>query len=250
MKTRLVAAGLHFLGSALVISLSLSVIYFIWYPEPFYTIHSVFDAVKIVLVVDLVLGPFLTMVVFDLSKQRSELMRDISIIIIFQIIALGWGLHITYKMRPLFLVFQGETFYSMVKGDLKMADLNETVSSPHILQRPISVYVEPLTSEEAVKQMEVITSGGKINGEMYKVEKYKPLSMQTENEYMQDVLKHATTHTLLLESKTWKNKVEQFLKSQGGNGDDYLFYSIENPAKFSGIIIFNKKDFSFAGLME
>ncbi|MCK4710258.1 MAG: hypothetical protein KAU21_16695, partial [Gammaproteobacteria bacterium] len=198
MKIRLLAAGIHLLGSALVISLALSVVYFIWYPEPFYTIHSVFDAVKITLVVSLILGPFLTMVVFDLSKQRSVLMRDISIIIIFQALALGWGLHITHKMRPLFLVFQGETFYSMVKGDLEMDGLNESVSPPQIWQRLKPVYVEPLASEEAVKQMEIITSGGKIEGEMYKIEKYKALSVQADNVYMQDVLNHATSHKTLL----------------------------------------------------
>jgi len=67
---------------------------------------------------------------------------------------------------------------------------------------------------------------------------------------MQDILNDATSYTVLLKSNSWRDKVEQFLKSQKGKGEDYLFYSIENPGKFSGIIIFNKKDFSYAGLLE
>lgn len=250
MKTRLTAAGVHFLGSVIIISLFLSFVYFIWYPEPFYIIHSVFDAVKIALLVDLVLGPFLTMVIFNVLKPRSELIRDISIIVLFQIVALSWGLHITYKMRPVFLVFQGETFYTMIKEDIKLDELNENVSLPSIWQRTKPVYVEPLSSEEVVQRMDIIIHGGILEGEMYQAGRYKPLSMQMDNVYMQDILNHATSYTVLLESKTWKKKVEDFLKSHGGQGEDYLFYSIENPGKFTGIIIFNKKDFSFAGLVD
>ena len=105
LKTRVIAAGLHFIVSFIVISIALSIIYFIWYPKPFYIIHSVFDAVKVALIVDLVLGPFLTFVVFNLSKPRLELIRDLSIIVLLQVVALSWGLHITHKMRPDFFCF-------------------------------------------------------------------------------------------------------------------------------------------------
>ncbi len=153
-------------------------------------------------------------------------------------------------MRPVFLVFQGETFYTMIKEDIKLDDLSENVSLPSILQRIKPVYVEPLSSEDAIQRMDTITHGGMVEGEMYQVANYKPLSMKMDNAYMQDILNHATSYTVLLKSKTWKKKVEQFLKSHGGRGEDYLFYSIENPGKFTGIIIFNKKDFSFAGLVD
>lgn len=250
MKTRLIAASLHFLASVLVISLCLSVVYFIWYPRPFYIIHSVFDAVKIALIVDLLLGPFLMLVIFNTSKPRSVLIRDISIIILFQIAALSWGMHITYKMRPVFLVFQGETFYTMIKEDIKLEELNVNVLPPAIWQGTKPVYVEPLNSEDAMQRLHTLTHGGKIVGEMYQTANYKPLSMHMDNAYMQDIVNHAASYTKLLNSKTWKKKIEQFLKNQGGKGEDYLFYSMENPGKFSGIIIFNKKDFSYAGLME
>jgi len=250
LKTRLVAAGLHFLGSVFVISLFLSVVYFIWYPKPFYIIHSVFDAVKIALIVDLILGPFLTLVIFNVLKPRAELIRDISIIILFQLAALGWGIHITYKMRPVFFVFHEDTFYSIIQKEIDVENLNEKVSLPAIWQQPESIYIEPLRGEEAMQRMNDLIHGGKIKGEMYQTEKYRPLSKQMDSEYMQDILNYATAYTVLLSSKTWKNKLEQFLESEGGAGEDYLFYSIENPGTFSGIITYNKKDFSYAGLME
>ncbi len=250
MTTRLIAAGLHFLASAFVISLALSVIYFVWYPAPFYTIHSVFDAVKVILLVDLVLGPFLTMLIFNVLKPRSELIRDVSIIVVFQILALGWGIHITYKMRPDFFVFQDNTFYSILKYEVNVENLNDDVSLPEIWQRPKTIYVEPFDKQEAAQRLQSVMHGERVTGAMYQTERYRPLAMQMDSPYIQDIIRKSTGYTVLLKSKTWKNKVEQFLSANEGGGDDYLFYSLENSGTFSGIIIFNRKDFSFAGLFQ
>ena len=250
MKTRLTAAGIHFLLSASVIFLFLSVIYLIWYPEPFHTIHSVFDAVKIALLVDLVLGPFLTLVIFNLRKPRSELIRDISIIILIQFSALIWGMHITHKMRPVFMVFQGDTFYSIIKEDIKIDVLNENISPPAIWQQPEWAYIEPLNSEEAIQRMDNVVRGKLIKGEMYQANKYRPLSMQIDSLYMQDILNHTMSGSKLLNTMTWGQQIEQFLQIQNRTIEDLLFYPVINPGKFDGIIIFNKNDFSFAGLIN
>ncbi|MCW8909095.1 MAG: hypothetical protein OQK76_00600 [Gammaproteobacteria bacterium] len=250
LKTRLVAAGSHFLVSAFVISLFLCVVYFIWYPEPFHRIHSVFDAVKIALVVDLVLGPFLTLVVFNTLKPRSELIRDLSIIVLLQISALAWGVHITHKVRPVFLVFQGDTFYSIIKEDIKLENLNKNLSLPAIWQQPEWIYIEPLSSEKAIQNMDYVTRGEKIKGEMYKAEKYRPLTLQMSSIYMQDILKHSMSGSKLLTTMNWSDSLKEFLRIQNGKVEDYLFYPMINPGKFDGIIVFDKKDFSFVGLIN
>lgn len=249
MTSRLTAAGWHFLASAVVVSLFLGVVYFVWYPQPFYIIHSVFDAVKIVLMVDLVLGPLLTFVIYNTLKPRAELFRDISFIVILQIVALGWGAHITYKMRPDFFVYYDGTFYSILSAQIQVKNLND-VLPPAIWQKPKFIYIEPLLSEEAVKRMDQVLGGEKIAGEMYQSERYKPLSMKIDGKFMQDIINKTVAYTTLLKSKTWKNQLEQFLQFEANPGESYLFYSVENPPQFSGIIIFNKNDFSFAGLMK
>ncbi len=249
MKTRLTAAGLHFLASALVISFCLYVIYFIWYPKPFYTIHSVFDAVKIVLSVDLVLGPFLTLLIYNTSKPRKELVRDIAIIIVIQLSALSWGMHVTYKMRPVFFVFQGDTFYPIIKQDIDLDTVNSEVPAPAIWERPKMVYIEPLKGKDAIQRLQELAKGGPIKGDMYRPELYKPLSLQEDSTYRQDVIRQAMSYSRLLKSKTWKPGVEQLVSSRGGRIEDYLFYPVEND-RFSGLIAFRKADFSVAGLVN
>lgn len=249
MKTRLAYAGVHFLLSAFIISLFLSVVYFIWYPSPFDTMHSVFDAVKIVLVVDLLLGPFLTFVVFNAKKTRPELIRDLSIVFLMQVSAFVWGIHITYDMRPAFLVFQGGTFYSVIKNDIDSGKLKENISLPAVWQQPRLAYIEPLKGGAGVKFMEnVMENGG--NGLFYDAEKYQPLSKDKGNAYLNDVINHSIETNILLRSEINKLKIEAFLQSHGDIIDDYLFYPVENGNEYVGIIIFNKTDFSLAGVFD
>lgn len=249
MKIRLASAGVHFLVSAFIISLFLSVVYFVWYPSPFDTMHSVFDAVIIVLVVDLVLGPFLTFVVFNVKKPRSELIRDLSIIFLIQISAFIWGIYITYDMRPSFLVFQGDTFYSVINKDIDSGKLKENISLPAIWQQPKLVYIEPLTGGAGVKFMEnIMENGGE--GLFYDAEKYQPLLKEKGNTFLKDVINHKIEMKILLRSEVNKLAVEEFLQSHGGVIEDYLFFPVENGNEYVGIIVFNKSDFSVSGVFN
>lgn len=250
VKTRIIAASIHFLASLFVISLSLSIIYFIWYPYPYYIIHSVFEAVKIVLSVDLVLGPFITLFIYNVLKPRKVLVRDVSIIIIIQIAALSWGLHITHKMRPIFLVFQADTFYPILKEEIDVTKLAKNIVAPGIWQRPKMVYIEPLKGEAVIQRMTNVALGGKIEGEMYQASKYKTLSLSIDNEYRKDVVSQAMPHSILFKSKTWKPGIDKLVSEQGGSVDEYLFYPVENDRLFKGIIALNKEDFSFVGVIE
>ncbi|MCW8910755.1 MAG: hypothetical protein OQK76_09080, partial [Gammaproteobacteria bacterium] len=121
---------------------------------------------------------------------------------------------------------------------------------PGIWQQPEWVYIEPLSSEEAIQRMDDLIRRGLIKGEMYQANKYRPLSTQMNSPYMQDILKHALSGPKLINTMTWGQQIEQLLQTQNGVIDDYLFYPVINPGKFDGIIVFNKKDFSFVGLIN
>lgn len=249
MKTRLAFVGMHFLVSAFIILLFLSVVYFIWYPKPFDTMHSVFNAVKIVLVVDLILGPFLTFVVFNVKKPRTELVRDLCFVFLMQVSAFVWGVYVTYDMRPGFLVFQGDTFYSVINKDIDSSKLNENISFPSIWQQPRLVYIEPLKGGAGVKFMEnIIQNGG--DPLFYDAEKYQPLGTEKSSVFLNDVINNKIETNILLRSEVNKLAVEEFLQSHGGVIEDYLFYPVENGNEYIGIIIFNKSDFSIAGVFD
>jgi len=59
----------------------------------------------IMILVDAGLGPLATLVVASPKKRRRELARDIALIVLVQLAALGYGMHTLWSGRPLFYAF-------------------------------------------------------------------------------------------------------------------------------------------------
>src|SRR5215472_15827725 len=102
MRFRLKAFGLHLLGSVSALFLVLGSLYLGWYRWPAWYLAGVLHVVGIVVMVDLVLGPTLTLIVANPGKPRAELARDISIIVAVQLLALSYGSFALWGGRPLY----------------------------------------------------------------------------------------------------------------------------------------------------
>jgi len=72
----------------------------------------------LVVAVDVVCGPLLTVVLFNPAKPRAELWRDLGIVVAIQLGALGYGLHTVWLARPLFLVMEKDRFKVIKAVDL------------------------------------------------------------------------------------------------------------------------------------
>ena len=98
--TKLKATGVH-LGLSIVIFIVLVYqIYYNWYPQPYFSIDGGWQGVRIVAAVDLVLGPLITFLIFDLRKSRREIIFDLMMIAAIQLGALSYGVYQTYSQRP------------------------------------------------------------------------------------------------------------------------------------------------------
>lgn len=92
-------AFLVHLGISLIIFIALlAIIILLWYPGVF--IHmGAWQGIQIVIAVDLVLGPLLTLIVFNPTKKSLPI--DLSIIAIIQLSCLGYGVWAIEQQRPL-----------------------------------------------------------------------------------------------------------------------------------------------------
>jgi hypothetical protein len=151
---RLQASGVHLLGSALVIGLFLWLVYGYWYVHPYQIVLSALDVVKILVGVDLVLGPLLTLIVFNIAKPRRELARDMGVILAIQLSALSWGVHVTYSMRPQIVAFLDQDVYVLTASDIDMTAIPPEISHRSLLSSPVAVYVKgPQTPEEIAQHV-------------------------------------------------------------------------------------------------
>lgn len=94
---------IHFSGSALVVGTLCAVIFFVWYPAPYFAVKGASGVLLVLIGVDLVLGPTLTLILF--RPRKPGLVFDLSVIVAIQLAALVYGATAIYLERPYYLVF-------------------------------------------------------------------------------------------------------------------------------------------------
>jgi len=112
---------IHLSISATVVGAVFAVIFFAWYPEPYFQIAGTRKVVMVLLGVDLVLGPLLTLILFKSGKP--SLVFDLSVIALIQLSALVYGTSIIFQERPYFVVFTVDRFMVVAKSDVDLSRL-------------------------------------------------------------------------------------------------------------------------------
>ena len=157
MRFRLQAFGLHLAGSAAALTLVLGALWLGWYRWPGWYLASVLHLVGILVMVDVLLGPTLTLIVANPNKRRTELVRDISIIVTVQLAALVYGTVTLWLGRPLYYTFSADRLELVQASDLKTQDIGvarreNPALAPWWYSRPRWIWAPfPQDPEEAQK---------------------------------------------------------------------------------------------------
>ncbi len=105
-KDRFRASGIH-LGISLAIAVLAGLLVFgIWYPYPYREISGGRELFLILVTVDVLLGPLITFAIFSRAKPLAELRRDLAVVGMIQLAALGYGMWTVFEARPVHLVFE------------------------------------------------------------------------------------------------------------------------------------------------
>ncbi|RCS57459.1 hypothetical protein [Parvibium lacunae] len=83
----------HFIASLMLVTLPTIVALSLWFPHGLWRTVSLEGALPLMLLVDLVIGPGLTLVLFNPSKSGRELTLDLFLVLSLQVGALCYGLH-------------------------------------------------------------------------------------------------------------------------------------------------------------
>lgn len=165
MKFRLRAFGLHLLASACVLSLVLGGLYLGWYQWPGWYLTGVFSVSALLAVVDLALGPLLTLVIANPAKPRRELARDIAVIATAQLVALAYGSATLWSGRPLFYTFSLDRLevvraFEIDAHEIELAQSQNPSFAPHWYSRPRWVWATyPADKKEAQAIFEAAAGG-------------------------------------------------------------------------------------------
>ncbi len=154
------ASATHLAISATVVAIFVAVVFFIWYPAPYFFIEGTLSVIIILTSVDVVLGPLLTLIVFKPGKPSLKF--DLSVIVLIQISALLYGANTIYSERPYFVVFAINQFSLIPANQTRNMDLSKI--NPQINYQnlgPSYIYAErPSDPQVRFQILQDASSGG------------------------------------------------------------------------------------------
>ncbi len=185
--TRWHASGLHLLISAAVAVAVLAIMLAIWFPGPLFTAAGGNDLLFILVSVDVIIGPAITLAVYRQGKRGMNF--DFAVIAALQFAAFAYGMHIVYLARPAFIVFAKDQFLVSAVVDIGSKDYAKAkfaqFSHPP-LGGPLLVYAEIPTDPKAQNEITLDALAGKDVNVLPKL--FRPYA-----EHAKDVLKEAWT---------------------------------------------------------
>jgi len=115
------AAGTHLLICVAIATAVITVMLGVWYPGPLFEAAGGSGLLYILVGVDVILGPLLTLIVFKSGKRGMKF--DLTMIGLVQVAALVYGVHIVFLARPAFMVFVKDRFELAAAVELDPAEL-------------------------------------------------------------------------------------------------------------------------------
>lgn len=216
LNPRLKASGIHLSLSALAFFIVLYFIVFLWYPNPHFSTNGGWQGVRIMLFVDIVLGPLLTLIIFNPEKSIKAILFDLTAIGTIQISAFIWGLFLVNSQRPLAISFWEGRFYPVLMEDLKASGANPDQLKELSHQNPAIVYVR---HPETVEEMKGAAMFGFIEGKR----EYQIFFLYTPLEkHIDELFEASVTNSITTDDKFQTDKI-RWLEKAGMNEKELTF---------------------------
>lgn len=153
-RARLRASGWHLLLSVFIAVGVAVLVYGLWYPGAYVRMAGGTGLLLTIIAVDVVVGPLLTCLIFDIRKPRHYLVFDIIVIALMQAGALAYGMHSVFLARPVALVYEGDRFRVISAADVVLEELPNapegfqvlSLTGPQLMAVRKSQSLEELTS--------------------------------------------------------------------------------------------------------
>lgn len=215
---------IHLGISALIGTAVIAALLLIWYPPPQFSAAGVERFIYLLIGVDVVLGPLLTLVVFRLGKPGLKL--DLTLIALCQLAALIYGLHIMWQSRPVYLVAVVDRIHMVTPIDIDQESLAK--AEPPYANLPVFgpqlIGGRTATDPEERHRMVMLTlqTGKDVQNLPEYFVPYDQVSDQLlqRSRPLQTLLEHYPQHA---------SRVRDFLAQQGGTIENLRFVPFTTP---------------------
>ncbi|MEE4282760.1 MAG: hypothetical protein V2I41_12510 [Pseudomonadales bacterium] len=216
--SRYSAFALHLGISFLIFVVLTYLVVFEWYPGIFFDSDGGWRGMRIIIAVDLVLGPLLTLIVFKAGKPGLKF--DMTAIALLQFVCLSAGTYVVYSERPLAVVFSDGRFSVMNKKDYIDAGQER---APNLKNFPgdnpkwVMVALPDSVEDEADLRRNMFQSGQLVSTAS---DLYVPFTTSGDNFFSE-----AEEIEVVLAGKGWQARVDNWLADQDRKLEDYAFFT-------------------------
>jgi len=236
-QLKLKAFSLHILFSVVIIALFMGLVTQFWYPDILFSVENVWEGLQILIPVDAILGPVLTLILFVPGKKG--LMGDLIIVAILQILALVYGGYAIYQQRPEIIVFAGDRFEIIPSSIFDRENFATTHFNENRQPYPFIVYALPAQTKEEKNNFI-------LNNIQYQKmsERYRPLSNY------KDIIKTKALKlsSFLPESEASLQNIKAFKKRF--NTDDTLLFVLEGSTGISKLLVLDRQNLQYLGYLD
>jgi hypothetical protein len=148
------AAGIHLAISVAIALLVILAMLFLWYPSPYFQAMGGGSLLMLVTGVDVVLGPLITLIIFNTKKKSLKF--DLTCVAIVQIVALAYGVSTMFQARPVYTVFNKDRFDVVIAADMsdkERAKVTDAAFKSIPLTGPQIVLMETPTDMKEIQRM-------------------------------------------------------------------------------------------------
>jgi hypothetical protein len=171
--TRWGAFFVHLLISAVIFIVITIVVTAIWFPPPFMPIGG-WQGLQIVFLVDMVIGPLLTLIVYD--RRKKSLPFDLSAIAALQAGCLLWGMLQVYGERPLLQLLTEENLTVLSLNDFRSQEVSEEALQNLPGPYPKAAYLDLPTNPVEIVQLRLRSVLDGTPALEYAIDRYRPLA--------------------------------------------------------------------------
>lgn len=170
VTNRFVAFSIHLVISFFLFIVLAAIIKFLWFPGFLFEADGGWDGIKLIIGVDIVIGPLLTLFVYNINKP--ELKRDLAIIGLLQCLCLFGGMVVVEGVRPIAVIYTNSTFYTATRQ--RFEDVGVDTNTIPLLKEPKPVWIGVrLPSDPAQKTM-ILAQAKLLGGVDMSTDLYQP----------------------------------------------------------------------------
>ena len=218
------AFGIH-LGISFVIFIFLAyLIVMEWYPGLLFDTDGGWRGMRIIIAVDLVLGPLLTLVVYKAGKPGLKF--DLACIALLQAVCLAAGTWVVWQERPLAIVYVDSRFQVMSPGDYQEEGFAVPSFDGFGDEKPL--WLQVTVPDDLMQEAELRQKYAEAKGNLALAEEEYVAFDANHTRFIAD----ARDISVIENREDGPAVIEAWLTKHGGEIDDYNFYTFSTRYTF------------------